>query len=103
LPEEWSLGDHHIELELAPPPPVATSAGSSGSDGGLTRRQAKDGLRVANATAARDLARLTGQSHAFINAELNRLSGLRRITEATLDQLDKRLQHAERWLARLSR
>jgi hypothetical protein len=98
LPEAWLLANHHIELELAPPPPVAASAGT---DGSLTRRQAKDQLRLANATAARDLARLTGQSHAFINAELNRLAGLRRITEATVAQLEARLQHAERWVRRL--
>jgi hypothetical protein len=98
LPETWSLANHHIELELAPPPPVAASAGT---DSSLTRRQAKDQLRLANATAARDLARLTGQSHAFINAELNRLAGLRRITEATVAQLEARLQHAERWVRRL--
>ena len=51
--------------------------------------------------AARDLARKTGQSHAAINAELNRQAGIRRITEATIAQLETRLHQADRWLARL--
>ena len=97
LPAEWSLREQHVELELAPPP--ALSAGAEG--GSSTRRQAKDELRQANANTARDLARRTGQSHAAINAELNRLAGVRRITEATVQQLEARLAHAERWLKRL--
>lgn len=67
----------------------------------LTRRQQKTRLRDANARLARDLARKTGWSHAQVNAELNRLSGLRRVTEATLDQLEARLRHAEAWYRRL--
>ncbi len=42
------------------------------------------------------LSRRTGQTHAQLNAELNRLSGVRRITEATVAQLRKRLEVAER-------
>jgi hypothetical protein len=34
------------------------------------------------------------------NAELNRQVGLRRIAEATVEQLKMRLEHAERWLVR---
>ena len=55
---------------------------------------------MANAGAARDLARRTGLSHAQVNAELNRQVGLRRIVEATGAQLETRLEQAERWLAR---
>jgi hypothetical protein len=66
---------------------------------GRTRRQTKDALRGANAAAARDLARRTGLSHAQVNAELNRQVGLRRIAEATGEQLEMRLEQAERWLA----
>ena len=46
--------------------------------------------------------RRSGLPHAQVNAELNRLAGLRRITEATAPQLAERLSHAERWLARLA-
>ena len=42
------------------------------------------------------LVRRTGQTHAQVNAELNRLSGVGRISEATVRQLEKRLEVAER-------
>jgi superfamily II DNA or RNA helicase len=41
--------------------------------------------------------RRTGWPHPQVNAELNRLTGLRRVTEATVEQLERRLAHAERW------
>src|SRR3546814_20908376 len=51
---------------------------------------------------AMDLVRVTGLSHREVNGRLNRLAGVTRITEATLDQLRKRADQAERWLASLS-
>jgi len=96
LPDDWSVDDRAIELQLAPPPRLA--APTVVADG-QTRRQLKDALRSANAAAARDLARRTGLSHAQINAELNRLAGIRRIAEATVEQLEGRLERADRWLA----
>ena len=45
----------------------------------------------------RELARRTGLTHAEVNAELNRRSGVRRVSEATLAQLDERLAAAEKW------
>ena len=45
--------------------------------------------------AVATLVRRTGQTHAQINSELNRLSGVGRITEATVGQLRKRLEVAE--------
>jgi superfamily II DNA or RNA helicase len=89
-------GDDHVELALAPPPPL-TGVVEPGA-GGATRREAKHELRDANARAARELARRTGLTHAEVNAELNRRSGLRRVAEATLFQLEARLDAAERWL-----
>jgi superfamily II DNA or RNA helicase len=99
IPAGWPPGEHHVEVELAPPPPLVALTAEPKE--GQTLRQAKDELRAANATAARDLARKTGQSHSIVNAELNRLAGVRRITEATVVQLEQRLRCAERWLARL--
>jgi hypothetical protein len=90
LPDDWSDGaDTGIEIELGPPPPVAAMT----SDGnlGMTRRQAKDRLRLANAEAAKDIARVSGLSYAAVNLELNRSAGLRRVTEATEEQLQWRL------------
>ena len=40
---------------------------------------------------ARRIARLTGLTHAQVNRELNRLASLDRITEATVEQLERRL------------
>jgi superfamily II DNA or RNA helicase len=95
LDETDDAGEDHVELALAPPPPLG---GGGEVANGLTRRDEKRHLRDANARAARDLARRTGLTHAEVNAELNRRSGLRRVSEATLDQLESRLENAERWL-----
>jgi superfamily II DNA or RNA helicase len=101
LPDEWSDGaDRSIELELGPPPPIAWSP----EDGtGLTRRQAKDRLRLANAEAAKDIARAGGMTFAQVNLELNRSAGIRRVMEATESQLQARLHAARRWQWRLGR
>lgn len=102
LPDDWSDGaDTGIEIELGPPPPVAAMT----ADGalGMTRRQAKDRLRLANAEAAKDIARVSGLSYAAVNLELNRAAGLRRVTEATEEQLQVRLHAARRWQWRLGR
>jgi superfamily II DNA or RNA helicase len=99
LLDDTGEGDLRIEVDLAEPPHVAAADGSAVVL--ATRRDQKDALRLANANAARDLARRTGMSHAQVNAELNRLSGIRRITEATVAQLDSRLKQADRWLARI--
>jgi hypothetical protein len=40
-------------------------------------------------------------AHAHVNIELNRMAGVRKITEATLEQLDRRARAADGWLARL--
>src|SRR5207302_2580569 len=90
LPEEWSAPTEAIEVQLAPPPRLAAPAGVPD---GQTRRQTKDVLRAANAAAARELARRTGLTHAQVNARLNREVGLQRITEATVQQLQQRLEH----------
>ena len=98
LPDEWSADDNAIEVKLAPLPMVAVPIASVD---GRTRRQTKDALRVANAAAVRDLARRTGLTHRQVNAELNRQAGLRRVTEATVAELEMRLEQAERWLGKL--
>jgi superfamily II DNA or RNA helicase len=96
-----------VELTLGPPPPLV-GAGAAGLEGGssgdgagtLTRREEKQELREANADLARELVRRTRLTHAQVNAELNRLSGVRRVTEATIAQLERRRHAAERWLAK---
>jgi superfamily II DNA or RNA helicase len=103
LPDDGAAGDAvaaEIEVVLAPPPPLTGGLGSLGA-AGLTRREQKELLRSANAEVARELARYTGWEHARVHGELNRLAGLRRVTEATVEQLERRLREADRWLARL--
>ncbi|MEI7743161.1 MAG: DEAD/DEAH box helicase [Chloroflexota bacterium] len=101
LPDEWTDGaDPSIDFELGPPPPLAALP-DDGS--GLTRREVKDRLRTANAEAAKDIARVSGLSYAAVNLELNRLSGIRRVTEATSEQLQTRLGAARRWQWRLGK
>jgi superfamily II DNA or RNA helicase len=104
LPDDAGTGvDMTIEFELAPPPPLGGLTGDAAATGGLTRRQLKDKLRLANAEAARHIARATDMTHAQVNLELNRLAGMRRIDEATVEQLQARLEHATRWRWRLAR
>lgn len=101
--------DTRIDLDLAPPPvlsgvsfagaPVANGTGGTGTVL-LTRREEKKRLRDANAETARELVRRTGMGHAQVNSELNRMAGIRRITEATLEQLDRRLRAGDKWLRR---
>ena len=103
LPDDWEEDtDVSIEVDLAPPPPVG-GAHRAPPPPGLTRRQAKDALRLANANGVRDIARVTGLSHAAINGRLNRAVGIRSIDSATADQLEARLRAADGWFERESR
>jgi superfamily II DNA or RNA helicase len=107
LPDTWSdLTDPTIEIELAPVPPLGGDAGgSAGSAGapGVSRHQRRERLRTMNADVARELVRATGMTHAQVNLELNRLAGVGRIAEATIEQLEARLASAWRWRGRLAR
>jgi hypothetical protein len=106
-------GDWGAEIELpaldAPPgAPVGTAYGAAAATvppgapaAPRTRREQKNRLRNANADMARLLARKTGWTHAQVNSELNRLAGVRRVTEATLEQLERRLRQAEHWYSKL--
>jgi superfamily II DNA or RNA helicase len=95
-----------VDVVLLPPPlpgggvarPVLADDPSVAGNDPLTLRQRKVALRDANADLARELVRLTGWSHPQVNAELNRLAGIRRISEASLDQLERRLVAGRKWL-----
>ncbi len=100
IPEDLDVtSDGTIEMDIALPPPVAGAPSPAAP--GRTRRQVKDALRVANADGARDIARLTGQTHAQVNGQLNRAVGILSINEATVEQLEARLAAADRWVERL--
>jgi superfamily II DNA or RNA helicase len=80
------------------PPPVADPipAGAPKNSALARRRQ----LREQNAAAVIDLVHLTGRTHAEINSELNRKVGIKRISVATLRQLEQRLAAAQAMLRR---
>lgn len=63
-------------------------------------RSRKRKLREQNSAIVRSLVHRTGRGHAQINAELNAKAGIRRITEATLAQLERRYELAQKWLRR---
>ena len=77
------------EPEAVPAPPVSA-------------RSRRLELRELNSLRVRRLVQRTKQGHADVNAALNRAVGIRRVTEATIAQLERRLAAADKWLARLS-
>ena len=88
-----------LEISLVPPP--RPGAGAPDAPVGISRAEHKRRLRSGNASRARTLVQLTGRTHREVNAELNRLAGVRSIGEATVAQLERRLDCADRWLRRL--
>jgi superfamily II DNA or RNA helicase len=110
-------GDGHtpegVEVVLLPPPlpgggHVAAPSddgpgtGTPGADpmAGMTQRERKARLRDLNADIAAELVRSTGWGYVQVQTELNRLAGIRRVSEATVEQLEARLEHGRRWLRR---
>jgi hypothetical protein len=95
--------DEVAELTIPLPPlPVGARGAGAVAPEGRTLREHKEFLRDANADKARLLARLTGMTHAKVNAELNRVSNVKRVSEATVQQLERRLEKAELWLRQAS-
>jgi superfamily II DNA or RNA helicase len=87
-------------VELAPPPPLpGRSAGPPGAP--VNGRAEREHLRAGNRERARAIAAASGMPHARVNAELNRLAGVRSVNGATIVALRRRLDQADRWLARL--
>ena len=81
--------------------PVPTPEPEHAASRGLSPRSRKRKLREENSACVRALVHRTRLGHAAVNLELNRRVGIRRITEATAAQLEKRLDAARRWLARI--
>lgn len=92
-----SEADEALVIDLSSLPPAGPVA--------LTRRGRKerDRLREANAELARQLVGLTGKTHAAVNFELNRLSGVSKVSEATVDQLDRRARQGQLWIDRIQK
>ena len=90
----------HVPLVELPPVSVPLPAhdptlATAPALGALGRRRR---LREENSEAVALLARTTGKSHAEVNAELNRRIRIRRISEASVRQLQQRLELARKLL-----
>ena len=93
--------DAALELALPALPGSAATGGNGHGDGnGTNPRRERSELRERNARLVQDLVWATGLGHAQINGQLNRFVGLRRIDEATVEQLRRRAREAESWLAK---
>jgi superfamily II DNA or RNA helicase len=93
--------DDALTVSLAPPPRPGGQTTTVDVAPHRTRREHKAHLRNENADWAREIVRISGLSHAQVNSELNRLSGVRKVSEATVEQLESRVRHAQGWLRRL--
>ena len=67
-----------------------------------SRFAGKKELRDRNSDRVRTISQILGWEHRAVNGELNRRSGIHRITEATADQLQHRLTCADKWLDELT-
>ncbi len=91
---EAEIEDAALVLDLAALP-VPTFAGT----GRPVDRRRRDELRDRNNELARELALVTGMTHAAVNGELNRRSRITSVVKATADELERRHRRGERWLA----
>ena len=88
--------DRRLDLVLAD---IPTDAGFA-RDETRSVAEIKDDLRTRNALVAKRLVDLTALSHGKVNAEMNRLAGVTKVSSATTEQLERRLRYAESWLRR---
>jgi hypothetical protein len=90
--------DDGFELQLMEAPHLEVRAPDAS---GLTPVQRRRVLRDANAVIVRAIAGATGQTHAQVNGELNRMSGVKSVSEASADELERRREKGARWLERI--
>ncbi|HVW31310.1 MAG TPA: hypothetical protein VHL53_02120, partial [Acidimicrobiia bacterium] len=107
---EWALEEdgrpepaEDLSLVIDLPPLPASRHLAAVVPEGRTLREHKQRLRDANTNRVRMIARATGMTHAAVNGELNRALGLKKISEATVEQLERRLAKADQWWAQASR
>jgi superfamily II DNA or RNA helicase len=88
-----------VSIDGQVPPPIADPVPMASSKNSVLARRRH--LREENAAAVIDLVHVTGRTHAEVNAELNRKVGIKRISVATVRQLEQRLSAAKTALKRL--
>ncbi len=93
-------------FDLPPPPPLAGRENEPAVPDALadirSRFVGKRELRDRNSDRVRTIAQILNWEHRAVNGELNRRSGIFRITEATTQQLEQRLKTADAWLEELT-
>lgn len=95
--DDDQVDDPDLLVAVSSPP---LPGGGTAAEAAMARRD-HEALRRHNAGLAAELARFTGLTHAQVNGELNRMAGVQRIADASVDDLTRRAEHAHRWLARL--
>jgi superfamily II DNA or RNA helicase len=90
-PSVHALVFESIPLHPVPLPDPEPSAGPAATSALARRRQ----LRELNSEVVRDAVHATGKTHAQVNAFLNKKIGIKRITEASVRQLERRLELAK--------
>lgn len=87
--------DEAIVVEFPALPPLA--GGASTTTATIGRVEHKRLLRLANAQLAQELALIKGLDPRRVNAELNRRAGITKVAQASIEELERRLAHAEAW------
>jgi superfamily II DNA or RNA helicase len=88
------------EFRLAPVlrAPIPTPEPDPAAASMASPRNRRRRLREQNSACVRSLVHSKRLGHAEANAELNRRAGIVRITQATAEQLERRLRLAQKWL-----
>ena len=76
----------------AVPAPGAADAGQDGDDAALPAWERRALLRDKRHRLVADLRRRDGRSHAEINGWLNRSCGIRRVNDASIEQLERSIE-----------
>jgi len=97
--EDDEPADEDFELQLAEAPHLEVALAADHP--GMSPVQRRRVLRDANAVLVRAIAGATGMTHAQVNSELNRMSGVARVAEADANALERRRAKGAKWLARI--
>ena len=85
-----------FELTLAPPPPLSGGGEHAATPASDPPRGEAPPPRRRTPPSRASSRGATGLTHAQVNAELNRLSGVGKVSEATVEQLERRLAVADK-------